>query len=155
IFKPTPTQNFRATYNRAFSTPANFSYFLDLISSRNLGGLPYNVRAIGNPPKVGWQFARNCDASVFGGLCMKSFLLPNSNQFVPASGAIALPGLIAANAQAIQAALVPSFQAFGLPAAQAQALAAQVAGFLGTLRPTPSDISSHVHYILPGSHDLA
>jgi iron complex outermembrane receptor protein len=162
IFKPTETQNFRVTYNRAFNTPANFSYFLDLIQARNLGGLPYDIRAIGNPPKNGWQFNRSCDANVFGGVCMKSIFLPNTNQYVPASGALAFPGVIAANAQKIQGALAPGIQALlqsqGMPAAQAAAAAAgmaqQLTAYLGSLRPTAADIATNVHYILPGSPNL-
>ncbi len=53
VFKPTSTQNFRATYNRAFSTPANFSFFLDLINAPNVGGSGYDVRALGNPSRGG------------------------------------------------------------------------------------------------------
>ena len=54
VFKPSETQNFRFTYNRAFNTPQNFSFFLDLINSRNIGGSGYDLRAQGNPPKEGW-----------------------------------------------------------------------------------------------------
>ena len=31
-----------------YSTPANFSYFLDLIQARNIGNSGYNIRALGN-----------------------------------------------------------------------------------------------------------
>ena len=73
IFKPTPNQNIRATYNRAFSTPANFSFFLDLISSPNIGGSGFDLRARGNPPKTGFQFNQTCSSnSAFGAYCMKS-----------------------------------------------------------------------------------
>ena len=51
IFKPIETQNFRATYNRAFNTPQNFSFFLDLINAPNIGGSGFDLRAQGNPPK--------------------------------------------------------------------------------------------------------
>ncbi len=85
VFKPTETQNIRFTYNRAFSTPANFSYFLDLIQARNIGNSGYNIRALGNPPKSGWSFNRSCGA-VNGGLCMKS-RFTGGNDWVPSSAA--------------------------------------------------------------------
>ena len=72
MFKPTESQNFRFTYNRAYSTPANFSFFLDLIQAHNAGGLPYDVRAMGVPPEGGWDYRRSCSASLAGGLCMRS-----------------------------------------------------------------------------------
>ena len=71
VFKPTQEQNFRATYNRAYSTPANFSYFLDLIAARNPTGLGYDIRALGVPPGVGFDYARTCAAGV-ASLCMRS-----------------------------------------------------------------------------------
>ena len=53
IWKPNETSNVRFTYNRAFQTPANFTWFLDLIRERSVGGSPYDVRVLGNPPKEG------------------------------------------------------------------------------------------------------
>lgn len=73
IFKPAETQNIRATYNRAFSTPANFSFFLDLpqafipIPGTGTG---YGVRGLG-VPSSGFTFRRNCATGV-GNLCMRS-----------------------------------------------------------------------------------
>ncbi len=60
VFKPSPTQNFRATFNRAFSTPANFAFFLDLIQAANAGGSGFDVRAVGN--HGGQAFNRDCRA---------------------------------------------------------------------------------------------
>ncbi len=70
IFKPTETQNIRATYNRAFSTPANFSFFLDLQQGTLRPLAPYDVRGLGVPTS-GFTFRRNCTTGV-GGLCMRS-----------------------------------------------------------------------------------
>lgn len=154
IFKPTPTQNFRATYNRAFQTPANFTFFLDLIQARNLGGTPYNIRALGNPPERGWQFNRTCTASVSGGLCMRS-LFAGNNQFVPASAPSALPGLVFAQQAGlragIQGALVQVLTAAGFTPAQAAGAAAQGApGFVNVLlaaRPTDAQIGTRIAFI--------
>jgi outer membrane receptor for ferrienterochelin and colicins len=153
IFKPSPNQNFRFTYNRAFSTPANFSYFLDLINARNLGGTGFDVRAIGNPPKVGWKYARSCDSNVFGGICMKSPY--TGTGFVPASATAAYPALVTSQQALLTNSITAGFVAQGIPQQQAAALASGVVGLLKSLTPTPADISSRVRYITPGSPNLA
>jgi iron complex outermembrane receptor protein len=153
IYKPNTENNFRVTYNRAFGTPANFTMFLDLIQLRNVSGSPYSIRAVGNPPKDGWQFNRGCVATVSDGLCMKSiFLGPQANTFVPATASAALPGLVAAQASAITAAFTPQIQALlvsqGVPAnqaaQQAPVLAGQLVAFLGTLRPNPTQVGTRI-----------
>lgn len=153
IFKPTPTQNFRFTYNRAFSTPQNFSWFLDLIQAHNIQGSPFDVRAVGNPPKQGWQFNRTCDAGINDGLCMKSpFLGSQANDFVPSSAALALPGLVAAQSTALTAAFTPQIEALlisqGVPtttaAQQAPVLAGQLVTYLGSLQPTAQQVGTHL-----------
>jgi outer membrane receptor for ferrienterochelin and colicins len=143
IFKPSETHNFRATYNRAFQTPANFTWFLDLIQIRNVSGLPYNIRALGNPPKTGWSFNRSCDASVNGGLCMRSIFTPDSSAWVAASAANAYRGAIAGNATLLAAGLAPAIQAgLGVNAQTAAAVAGQLMTFLGSLQPTPAQVGS-------------
>jgi len=158
IFKPNETQNFRLTYNRAFQTPANFTWFLDLIQASRVAGptLPYNVRALGNPPKTGWSFNRTCDASVNGGLCMRSIFTPDSSAWVAASAASAYRGAILANSTALVGGLAPSIQAgLGVNAATAQAVAGQLVGFLGTLQPTAAQVLTQMRMIAPGSPNLA
>ena len=58
VYRPAEGHSIRATYNRAFNQPTSNNLFLDLVSSRNLGGLPYDVRVTG-VPKDGFQFARD------------------------------------------------------------------------------------------------
>jgi len=72
IYKPSETQNIRVTYNRAFSTPANFSFFLDLPQAfiPITPTIGYQVRGLG-VPSSGFIFRRNC-ATGAGGLCMRS-----------------------------------------------------------------------------------
>jgi outer membrane receptor for ferrienterochelin and colicins len=157
IFKPSEAQNFRLTFNRAFQTPANFTWFLDLIQAARVAGptLPYNVRALGNPPKTGWSFNRTCDASVNGGLCMRSIFTPDSSAWVPASAASAYRGVILGNATALAAGLAPKIQAgLGVNAPTAQAVATQLVTFLGTLQPTPAQMGSQLRMIAPGSPNL-
>jgi iron complex outermembrane receptor protein len=157
ILKPSETQNFRLTYNRAFQTPANFTWFLDLISARNLSGLPYNIRAVGNPPKQGWTFRRDCDATVNGGLCMRTIFTgpAGENTWVPASAAVAYQGAIAGNAAALTAGLAPAIQA-GLQVNQAtaQAVASQLITYLAGLAPTAAQVGTQMRFILPGSPNM-
>lgn len=47
VLKPADGQNFRVTWNRAFSQPSSVNLFLDLLSSPTLGALPFAVRASG------------------------------------------------------------------------------------------------------------
>jgi outer membrane receptor for ferrienterochelin and colicins len=146
IFKPTESQNFRVTYNRAFNTPQNFSFFLDLINSRNIGGSGFDIRAQGNPPKEGWQFSRGCSAASFGGICMKSRLAGNG-AFVDASAASTFRGFFTAQRTAFQTAITGALQAGGLPAPQAQALGAAVANALSNLNPTSANVGTVVRYL--------
>ncbi|MBI1810143.1 MAG: TonB-dependent receptor [Gemmatimonadetes bacterium] len=90
-YKQSETNNFRFTFSRAFNSPASFSYFLDQVSSTNVAPGGFNVYAVGNPPKEGWQFARSCDATINGGLCMHSPFYGNANPtaFAPASATAA------------------------------------------------------------------
>jgi iron complex outermembrane receptor protein len=164
IFKPSETQNFRFTFNRAFQTPGNFTWFLDLIRARQLGGLPYNIRVLGNPPKRGWTFNRTCVSTVNDGLCMKSIFTPDSSAWVPASAASAFPGVIAANATAITAGLTQQISAalqaapFNMSPQQAAGaagvVAPQVTGFLRTLQPTPAQLASEMRMFPPGSPNI-
>ncbi len=156
VFKPTENHNLRFTYNRAFSTPANFTWFLDLIQARNILGTPYNIRALGNPPKVGWTFRRDCSGSA-GDLCMRTIFTGPAGESVwqPASAAVAYQGAILGNASAIIAGLAPKIQAgLGVPSATAQGVAQQLVTFLGQLQPTPSQVGTKLRY-LGSSHNLS
>lgn len=157
VFKPTSTQNFRVTYNRAFSTPANFSFFLDLINAPNVGGSGYDVRALGNRPKEGWSFKRGgteCAGSAFGDFCMKSPLVQNG-AYVPARAASAFAPLVTANGTSIRTTITPSLigalQQAGIPAANAQQLGAALAQglvtHLGSRAPTDQQLSTRVAFI--------
>ncbi len=128
VYKPTETQNVRLTFNRAYSTPANFSFFLDLLQAANVGGLPYNVRAVGNPTN-GYQFQRDCTGGV-GSLCMKSPFTPaaagGNTQYVPANAAAYYPAALGVS---LQGGLRNGLLAAGLPAAAADAVIARLGTF--------------------------
>jgi iron complex outermembrane receptor protein len=87
VFKPSPDQSFRVTFNRAFSTPTNNNLFLDIVAG-NIplgGGLGYNVRALG-VPKSGFQFRAGggCAGGAGNGLCMRTPFQPLLPQGTPA-----------------------------------------------------------------------
>ncbi len=147
IFKPTENQNVRVTYNRAFSTPANFSFFLDLIQSPNIGGSGFDLIARGNPPKQGLQFNRSCaNNNAFGNYCMKS-AFTGQGGFVSTSAASAFPGAVRALAPRLTPGIAGALQQAGLPAAVAGQLAAGAVQFLGTRQPTNADLATRVSYI--------
>jgi iron complex outermembrane receptor protein len=137
-FKPAESQNFRFTYNRAYSTPANFSFFLDLIQAHNAGGLPYDVRAMGVPPSSGWDYRRSCSAALAGGLCMRSpfvSTLGAANTFVDANAA--------AYYQTALAIVKPQ-----LPAS-----VAALVPILNALNPTSTQVGSVLRYLV-GNGDV-
>lgn len=146
ILKPTENQNVRFTYNRAFSTPANFSFFLDLIQTPNVGGSGFDIRARGNPPKEGFQFKRDCTGSALGSMCMKS-AYTNGGNFTGVSAAAAFPGAIAALSSRLVPAIAGGLQQQGFTAAQAQAVATGMVQFLGTRTPSSADLATRVSYL--------
>lgn len=147
IFKPAENQNIRFTYNRAFSTPGNFSFFLDLISSPNIGGSGFDLIARGNPPKQGFQFSRSCaNGSAFDSFCMKS-AYANGGAFTPVSASAAFPGAVTALASRLTPGIAGALQQAGLPAATAQQVAAGAVQFLAARRPTNAELATRVSFL--------
>ncbi len=86
VFEPAPNHSFRATYNRAFSTPSSLNMFLEIsggAAPAPLGGLGYRIRAQGNNNGYVYQ---NADGSLKG---MRSPFNPaatgGSKQLLPVS----------------------------------------------------------------------
>lgn len=77
VFKPVEDQNFRLTYNRAFSTPTSTNLFLDLPVQRLNAQLPYFIRTVG-VPEGGLRFRRDCA----GGLCVRSPFAADQTAFL-------------------------------------------------------------------------
>jgi len=124
VYNPVDGQTFRASYNRAFSTPSSLNQFLDLgtaIPNATLAQLGYSVRVQGTGTD-GFRF-RQSDGSYL----MRS-------PFTPA-GAGGPETLLPGQAVAFWAAAA---QVVG---AQAQ-LPAQVVAYIQSLQPTPADIGS-------------
>lgn len=132
VFKPVENQNFRLTFNRAFSTPSTNNLFLDRLASRTA---LLDIRALGTP-KSGLQFKRDCVAGL-GGLCMK--VLPafgGTGSFVAANPYANSFGAAKAG---IIAALTPSFGPAGANA---------IAAFLQSRQPTAEQVGTT--FIVPG-----
>ena len=87
VFKPARDQNFRFTYNRAFSTPSSLNFFLDIsggAAPSPLGELGYRTRAFGTG-RNGYSF-QNADGSLKG---MRSPFNPGgADQLIPATTAV-------------------------------------------------------------------
>ncbi len=152
VFRPAKDQTIRVTYNRSFATPANFSFFLDLISSPNIGGSGFDLRAEGNPPKAGWNFRSSCGGPN-SGFCMRS-PFAGANAFVPSSAASALPAFWGRNAAALNAGVRAAITAgftpgFGAPTAGAlgAAVGAAVSSTLPTLAPTDVQVGSRLAFL--------
>ncbi len=95
VFKPKPNQNFRLTFNRAFSTPTTNNLFLDILSASSLGGLPFAIRTNG-VPQTGWNFPRNPAGGPFGGLLMHSPspFFPDPSQPLPIDATLFWPAIV-------------------------------------------------------------
>lgn len=72
VFRPQENQNFRATFNRAFSTPTSNNLFLDLVAGRIpiIPGIGYDIRTLG-VPDGGFTFDDECAGGLMG-YCMRS-----------------------------------------------------------------------------------
>jgi len=138
IVHPDSNNTFRLTFNRAYSSPTSFSFFLDQYSGQTPApGMP--VQIIGNPPKEGWSFARSCTGGTAGNLCMRSPYIPNT--LAPASAASAFPGLVLALPSIVQGLPLSSI---GSEANRAQLLGllTQLGPILRSLRPTDAQLAS-------------
>ena len=131
VFKPTENQNFRLTYNRAFSTPSTNNLFLDLEANRipTTGTKLFGVRALG-VPETGFTFSHACAGGVGGGLCMKVPLAftpgAPSVQTLPANAALLYKAAFAAAGAGLVAAGVP----------------ASIVSYLASQQPTPAEVGT-------------
>jgi len=125
VYEPVEGQAFRATYNRAFSTPSSLNQFLDLgtaFPNAALAQLGYSVRVQGTGTD-GFRFRQT------GDYLMRSPFTPE-----PMGGP---EQLLPANAAAFWQAAVQ------VAAAQNPDLPPQLVAFLQTLQPSAQDISSN------------
>lgn len=90
-FRPAPEQNFRVTFNRAFSTPSTNNLFLDLVAGRIpiTPSIGYDVRTFG-VPEGGLTFDDRCQGGVQD-FCMRTPFAPGQ---LPANGLPLWNGLV-------------------------------------------------------------
>lgn len=146
IIKPDSNNTFRVTFNRAYSSPTSFSFFLDQYSGRTpVPGMPAQI--LGNPPKIGWQFAKTCTGSgPYGSLCMRSPYIPG--QLIGVSAASAYPGFLAPQAAlgglSAFAAVIKSLpaSAFGAGGETARQQLLAALPYIQGLKPTDANVGS-------------
>ncbi|MFQ5821632.1 MAG: TonB-dependent receptor domain-containing protein, partial [Candidatus Heimdallarchaeota archaeon] len=168
VFKPTPTDNFRLTYNRAFATPRNSILFADIVSRKDifgLGGLfepvlgfgpSTDLRAQANNPTNGFHFSRGVNGlpqfhSPFAPLDPRGI---STSTFIDLNDPIFTNVMWGVGRQAVLGAFLPTFQALlaqqGLPPEQIAALTQafitivpqQVSGVNNVLRALDIETSS-------------
>ena len=89
VFSPNPAHALRVTYNRAYTSPAAQSLFIDMVVD-SFPIVPYAVRWRGKP-KSGFNFLRACR-----GLCMQSPFNPaGAWSVVPADATLLWPVVVA------------------------------------------------------------
>jgi len=163
VFKPTATDNFRFTYNRAFSNPSSINLNLDLLQAPDafgtgagfapsLGFSPaFDIRVQGVPSN-GFNFRRG-DNGLFmfrspfapiAGLSKDTFIELNDPLFTNVMWAV---GSGAVSSKFIPQ-LVSGLIAAGVPAANAQALGGQ---FLSIVPSTISNVDNVMMSLNPGT----
>ena len=143
LWRPNASNSLRISYNRAFSTPANFAFFLDLISTPNAAP-GFDVRAEGNPPKVGWNYDRGCAGGPNNGLCMRTPFTGGGSPVASSSGA-ALPGLFRLLSGTLRAGFSAALAGALGPLAPGAATA--YVNALGTLAPTDAQVGSRISFV--------
>ena len=122
VWRPSALHAFRATFNRAFTTPANYQFFVDEFLQPLSPALPYELRLLG-VPDGGFRFSRSCGTGN-ASLCMRTPFAAEG--FVAADAAPLWPGAVEA--------IAPS-----LPAE-----AAPLLPLLRSLRPTGADVATQL-----------
>lgn len=139
VVHPDENNSFRLTFNRAYSSPTSFSFFLDQYSGQTPApGMP--VQILGNPPKEGWTFARSCTGGTAGNLCMRSPYIPNT--LAPASAAAAYAGLASQLQAIVQGLPLSSIGTEANRQALLDLLASPVGAIVRGLRPTDAQVGT-------------
>ncbi|NUM75219.1 TonB-dependent receptor [candidate division KSB1 bacterium] len=146
VFKPSTSHNFRATYNRAFSTPSSLNLFLDISAGQDIFGFrrlglqsafPFDITTDARTqgvPKSGFNFSRSANGlpqfrSPFApaaGLSASTYINLNDPAFTNVMWTV--------GKNTVLSQLVPQFQQLlasqGVPAPAIQALTQQFVGIV-------------------------
>ncbi|MCH8019081.1 TonB-dependent receptor [candidate division KSB1 bacterium] len=143
VFKPTPTNNFRLTFNRAFSTPTSDNLFSDVVGQRIstsidpslavlapfIGETLFEIRARGTWPS-GFNFnfdpnGRPQMVTAFGGFLADNGFIPEANSYLPADAQSVWPAIRAVILSQIPPGLQGAFESI-LPAQLSQSAPANL-----------------------------
>lgn len=90
VYEPLEGHSFRASFNRAFSTPTTNNLFLDIVAgSIPVGPVRYDIRTFG-VPKTGFTWSQQCTGGT-GNYCMYS---PFAAGQLPATGTVLWNGVV-------------------------------------------------------------
>ena len=139
IVHPDENNTFRLTFNRAYSSPTSFSFFLDQYSGQTPAPkMP--VQILGNPSKQGWSFARSCTGGAAGNLCMRSPYIPDA--LAPASAAAAYAGFASQLTAIVQGLPLSSIGSEANRQALLGLLGSPVGAIVRGLRPTDAQVGT-------------
>jgi outer membrane receptor for ferrienterochelin and colicins len=120
VFKPRENHTFRATYNRAFSSPTALNFFLDLFNGSITGtlngkGVPNSIRAFGNSTGIKYNLGADGNPN----------LTANNGSVVPLSfdQLSTNPAIITSVKNGLKQVLIGQFLAAGAPLSSANSSA--------------------------------
>ncbi|MCK6557917.1 TonB-dependent receptor [bacterium] len=146
VFKPDPSHNFRATYNRAFSTPSSLNLFLDISAGQDIfrfrqvglqSAFPFDITTGARTqgvPETGFNFSRSANGlpryrspfAPLAGLSRNDYIDLNNPAFTNVMWGV--------GRGAVLAQLVPQFRGLlasqGLPAPAIDAITQQFLGIV-------------------------
>jgi iron complex outermembrane receptor protein len=149
VWKPSPVHALRVTYNKAYTTPANYQFFVDEFVQPLNPALPYGLRLLG-VPEGGFRFRHDCSGGA-GNLCMRSPFAPSAG-FIPASAAplwLAAVEALAPSLPAEAAPLLPLLRSLSPTNAQVATQLAVLNLGIGAFDPIAADAISDFEALRP------
>jgi len=138
VFKPNPSNSFRATYNRAFSSPTSTSNFLDIIARAADPALPFDIR--GRGAASGFTFGRNPAFESLVGSDLIAYSLNPASLGAPQPVGLPLDATYASVYAGIAAIPIPVLKTL-LPPALSGLPDANIAFLVGLLDPSLTQVT--------------
>lgn len=138
VLKATTEHTFRATYNRAFSSPGNNSNFLDIVAREPDARLPIRIR--GRGAAKGFTFEHNAAYTAFAGTDLVATSLNPAALGQPQPVGLPLDATYASVHAGLAAIPIPTLKAL-LPPPLNQLPDAQVAGLVALLAPANTKVN--------------